>query len=167
MVEEAERACEATDESLGAHAALALLSHRDAAMSLGEALAVGTEHERQVRVPRSAAAERLDQRELARCRREEVVASHHVADLHREVVDHDGELVAVHAVGAAHHEVASTETGRDGTVHAVGKAARISAAEAEAQRRRPFGVRGAVATGARVDRLLAMRRARETVDLLA
>ncbi len=103
--EQPRRRRERADDGLGRDAARAQLRERRRPRALREALAAGREHERHVRERRRRRAERGIERELARRRRQQIVAAHDARDLHRRVVDDDGELVRRRAVGASKHEV--------------------------------------------------------------
>ena len=83
-------------------------------MALGEALAVGTEHQRHVRPRRTGPPEQVEQVRLARRRLEQVVGAHHLLHPLVVVVDDDGHVVRGHAVVAAQHDV----VGRPGDVAA-------------------------------------------------
>ena len=85
------------------------VGQRDGAVALGEAGAVGAEHERHVGVGRHRQAEQPRDEHLARRRVEQVVAPHDLLDALVGVVDHDGHVVGADAVVAAQHEVVDGE----------------------------------------------------------
>jgi len=91
---------------LGRDAGFAQGSKRRRVVALRELLAAGIHYQRDMCVRRALATECIDELDLA-CRRvDEVGASDHVVDLHREIIDHDGELIREHAVATADDEVA-------------------------------------------------------------
>ena len=51
--------------------------------------------------------EQLPQINLPRRRAQQVGAPQHPIDLHRRIIDHDSQLIGVHPVGAANHEIAA------------------------------------------------------------
>ena len=111
-------------------------------MALGQARAVGAEHERDVRVGRGGQAEPRRDVQLARRRLDEVGAAHHFAHALRCVVDDHGEIVCGRAVVAAHDQVVDDAVVR--SEQPIGERRR-SPRGAQAQRRR---APGALALGA-------------------
>ena len=81
------------------------LPHRERPVALGEPLAVGSHHQRDVGEARRGEAQRPVQQELAGGRGEQVVAAEHVGHLHGGVVHHHGELVGRDPIGPGDHEV--------------------------------------------------------------
>ena len=75
-------------------------------MALRELLLVGAEHHGQVRVGRRLGLERGVDRELARRRRQQVLAADHVRDAHADVIERVGEEVGGRAIGAEDDVVA-------------------------------------------------------------
>ena len=115
-------------------------------------------------------AQEAHQEDLPRRRGEEVVGANHVRDAHRRVVDRDHELIRVHAVAAAQHEVADADVHvlLEPPAHEIVEGHRRAVRDAEPDRRRALhlAVARRVATRPRVDDLLAgVRRARDTRDL--
>ena len=96
-----------TDDTKGADAAIARALEAATLAHVGVSVraAVGSEHERHVRVARSREAEQLGEQDLSRRRVEQVGAAHDLADPLVCVIDDDGELVCRHPVRAAHDEV--------------------------------------------------------------
>ena len=72
------------DERLGQDAAVTEFLDRDGAVAFRELLLVGAEHHGQVRVGRRLGLERGVDRELARRRRQQVLAPNHVRDAHAD-----------------------------------------------------------------------------------
>jgi hypothetical protein len=79
---------------------------RRRARLLRQLLAVGIERDRYVQIRRRRIAERPLQRDLPRCRSEEIGAAHDMRDALVEIIDDDRDLVGEQAVGAPDDEIA-------------------------------------------------------------
>ena len=93
---------------------LRALGERDRAVPLGQATAPGAEHERDVGVGRHRQVQQLGEVDLARRRREQVVAADDLVDALRRVVDDDGQVVRGDPVVAAEDEVVDEGAGGAG-----------------------------------------------------
>ena len=89
---------EEVDHGFGHDALPLVLGHRRRAMTLAQALAIGTEDQRHVRELRHRSINRPVEKNLLRRVRNVVVPAYHVRDLHLHIVGHDGELVGGMAV---------------------------------------------------------------------
>ena len=96
---------EIVDERLGKIAVLFVLHHADRAVSLGQALAIGTENHRNVCELRQRRAERFEDVDLARRVVDVVVAADNVRDVHVQIVHHHAEIVRGHAIGTHDDQV--------------------------------------------------------------
>ena len=97
---------EVVDERLRQHSAVAELLHRDGAVALGELLLVGAEHHGQVRVRGRLGLEGGVDGELARRRRQQVLAADDVGDAHADVIERVREEVRRRPVGTEDDVVA-------------------------------------------------------------
>ncbi len=103
---------EAVDHRLGQVAGVAELLDAGRPVALAQPLAVGAEHHRQVAEARDGRADRLVEVDLARRRRQQVLAPDDGVDLHRRVVQRVHEVVGRDAVGA-HHDVVADRRVQD------------------------------------------------------
>ena len=86
------------------------LGQRDGAVTLGETLAVGPEHQRHVQVLGRRQAEEPLEQHLARRRRQQVVAAHHLGHPLRGIVDDHRQVVGRHTVAPLQHDVVDRST---------------------------------------------------------
>jgi hypothetical protein len=98
---------EVVDERLADEALLDVVGHRRLALALAHLGAIRVEDEGQVREPRDIVAKGPEQEDVLRRVGEVVLATDHVRDLHRRVVDDDREVVERRAVVPNDHEVAT------------------------------------------------------------
>ena len=84
---------------------IAELRQRDRTVTLGETLTVGSEDQRHVDVLGRRKAEELLEQHLARRRRQQVVATHHLCHPLGGIVDDYRQVVGGHAVATLQHDV--------------------------------------------------------------
>ena len=104
---------EVVDERLLDEALRDVVGDGGLALALAHLGAVGVEDQRQVAEHRLLEAQRLEQQDVLGRVADVVLAADHVADGHRGVVDHHGEVVERRAVGADDDEVAAEVGGVD------------------------------------------------------
>ncbi len=96
---------EVIQQRLGKVASLAVGKDRGRAVPLGKLLPVRPHHHRQMRVGGWREPERIKDLHLARRVGQMVVAAHDVSDAEVGVVEHGGEVIGRHAVGAKNDQV--------------------------------------------------------------
>ena len=104
---------EVVDERLAQEPLGDVVRDRGLALALAHLRAVGVEDERQVGEDRERVAQRLEQQDVLGRVADVVLAADHVADPHRHVVHHHGEVVERVAVAADDDEVAAEVGGVD------------------------------------------------------
>ena len=147
------------------------LAQRHVAVALGQAGAVGPEHERHVRVGRLRQPERPREPELARGGVGEVGAAHDLLDALLGVVDDHREVVGERAVAAPDHEVVdhALDPAQEPVLEPHGSAVRADAQRGRAPRRpllrelRPAQAQARPGVGALGQR--PVRRTRRLADL--
>ena len=115
--EEAEEVSHETDKFVGADLATDVF-HREGVVALTEAVAIGCEEEREVRIGGRIVAEGTEEETLFVGSREEVSTTDDTGDTHKSIVDDDGEVVGIVAIGTAEDDVA-TVGGKIGGLRAV------------------------------------------------
>ena len=129
--------CQVVHERLGQVAAIAKLRDARCPVALRKRRMVGSEHERQVRERRRLQTERLVEQDLPRGVRDVIFASNHVRDLHRGVINDDGEVVRRAAVRSQDDRIAyHPGFERDLTAHQVAKRDVLSDGDRKAERGR-------------------------------
>ena len=140
--------------------------NRDASMPLGQALTILAYHQRHVRVAQGRMTQRPRDGDLSWRREQQIIATHDMRDAHRQIIDHDGELIRKDTIRALDNEVAHALPFGYGSVHAIDKT--ICSIESKTKRGSALWMRRAMSACAGIDHaILTVRRTRNRCDLLA